>query len=229
MALSALASATVLLVRLYHGDDLHTHDAQAARLEAQTILQAAGMKVDAILCAAGPQPGRCGQPVAPTELVVRMRAAGAVPESGPISMGFAALGDGSLGVPTLATVFVDRVAAVARAAGGDPRQLLGRAVAHEIGHLLLNKTAHSTHGLMRAVWSAAEVRRNLPTDWRFQAREARTMRRAFEARSSSAAGPRDERGPDRLAYAQPGRSAHEAPVTFEWAASDSNRLFRPVR
>jgi hypothetical protein len=63
----------------------------------------------------------------------------------------------------LATIYVERVRWLARSARADVETLLGRTIAHELGHLLLATNAHGSHGLMRAVWSAAEVRGD--RDW----------------------------------------------------------------
>jgi hypothetical protein len=37
-------------------------------------------------------------------------------------------------------------------------QILGHAIAHEIGHLLLNQQVHSAHGIMRGEWGFADFR-----------------------------------------------------------------------
>jgi hypothetical protein len=37
-------------------------------------------------------------------------------------------------------------------------QILGHAIAHEIGHLLLNQQVHSAHGIMRGEWSLEDFR-----------------------------------------------------------------------
>jgi hypothetical protein len=54
--------------------------------------------------------------------------------------------------------------------------LLGRAIAHEIGHLLLGSAEHPRLGLMRALWSHDELRGRKPAHWGFSAREAAQMR-----------------------------------------------------
>jgi hypothetical protein len=66
---------------------------------------------------------------------------------------------------TLATVFVDRIRMAALRTRLDPARLLGRAMAHEIGHLLLGTTGHSRAGLMRARWSDLDLRRDAAADW----------------------------------------------------------------
>jgi hypothetical protein len=37
-------------------------------------------------------------------------------------------------------------------------QILGHAIAHEVGHLLLNQQVHSAYGIMRGAWSFADFR-----------------------------------------------------------------------
>ena len=51
----------------------------------------------------------------------------------------------------LATVFFSRVEQVTK--GGPVAPVLGNAVAHELGHLLLGQDAHTPDGIMRAYWS----------------------------------------------------------------------------
>jgi len=67
----------------------------------------------------------------------------------------------------MATVFHDQVEAVARRTGVARSELLGRALAHEVGHLLLGVRGHSRTGIMRAVWTDDELTRDRPDDWVF--------------------------------------------------------------
>jgi hypothetical protein len=67
----------------------------------------------------------------------------------------------------MATIFHEQVRSVARRSGVDNAELLGRALAHEIGHLLLRARAHSPSGLMRGVWSLEELTQNRREDWLF--------------------------------------------------------------
>lgn len=87
-----------------------------------------------------------------------------------------ALIDPQSGAGTLATVYVDRVEWIAKQTGTDPRALLGRAIAHELGHLLMPASGHSTRGLMRAIWSGAELRSGRARDWVFEPREVAAIR-----------------------------------------------------
>jgi hypothetical protein len=80
---------------------------------------------------------------------------------------------------TLATVFADRVRALAAALPVEEGTLLGRAITHEVGHLLLGTLEHSETGLMRGAWNTAVRRRS---DWFFSSSEAARMRAGLEAR-----------------------------------------------
>lgn len=83
--------------------------------------------------------------------------------------------DTAAGAAVLATVYVDRVSRVAAAADVDPAALLGYAIAHEIGHLLMASTDHSESGLMRSVWRAAELRAGRAADWAFTEADIATI------------------------------------------------------
>jgi hypothetical protein len=73
-------------------------------------------------------------------------------------------------------VFVNRAVTQAGRVGCDLQLLLGRAVAHEIGHLLLEDASHSTDGLMRANWSDESLQLSQPADWQFNSTQATAMR-----------------------------------------------------
>ena len=84
------------------------------------------------------------------------------------------------GIGRLATVYPDRVARLAEWAGVNSSVLLGRVIAHEVGHLLLGTTDHSPNGLMRARWSKLHLahQRSIRS-WGFSLEEAAAMRRAL--------------------------------------------------
>jgi hypothetical protein len=77
----------------------------------------------------------------------------------------------------LATVFVDRVESIAARAEIDAVLLLGRAMAHELGHLLLGTNAHSPSGLMRAHWTPADLRHHASADWTLTREDAAAISR----------------------------------------------------
>lgn len=77
----------------------------------------------------------------------------------------------------LATIYVERVERMAALSAADTASLLGRAIAHELGHLLLATTAHSSRGLMRAQWTSKEIRGNEAVDWVLTKSDAAEIRK----------------------------------------------------
>jgi hypothetical protein len=86
----------------------------------------------------------------------------------------------------LITIDVLRVRAIAGGASVDMSSVLGRAIAHEIGHLLLGTALHPATGLMRGHWSHDELRGATPAYWGFSPREAAQMRRGLASRTPAA-------------------------------------------
>jgi hypothetical protein len=174
--------ALSLVVRIYDNVGVTNGDRDAALAVAHAILKNAGIEVTW----RGAQTGRDGQEGQEgqegrdgQELIVRIVAAPA--GSRPDSLGFSFVDTGS-GSGTLATIFLDRVHALSARAGADSGQLLGRAMAHELGHLLLGTTHHADRGLMRGVWSTIDLQKGQPLDWMLSAEEGARMRRALAVR-----------------------------------------------
>jgi hypothetical protein len=94
-----------------------------------------------------------------------------------------ALIDSQLRAGVLATVFLDRTRRLARDLGIDSRVLLGRAIAHELSHLLLGSSTHGS-GLMREVWSHGELLDSRPDDWVLDPGDAAAIRSRLAIRSS---------------------------------------------
>lgn len=81
----------------------------------------------------------------------RSEALGEDVNAGPFTMGFTPCA-GATTIPcTIAYLFFDRIEEMARSLSIPAGRLLGLAIAHEIGHMLLPRPSHSTHGIMRPV------------------------------------------------------------------------------
>jgi hypothetical protein len=179
-------AAASLTVRTYNNYGVRVDDLRAARMHVDGILQEAGIGLSWLDCwyrdkEPAEAPPQCREPLGANELTLRLQAPSPRSTKGYVSMGFS-LVNGE-GVPFLATVFVDLVASISAGAAVDFRLLLGRAIAHEIGHLLLDSARHADHGLMRAAWSRADLQRNRAADWAFRDTEIATMQRAAMSRS----------------------------------------------
>jgi hypothetical protein len=178
-----------LMVRGYTAGSIRSADWQAAVGEARAILGDAGIDVDWIECSGSnaTQAERCAQPLRVNEVAVRL-VRSKTPHDHIAPLGESLL-DPSRQSGTLATIYLDRVEWLARSAGVRANTVLARAIAHELGHLLLGTTAHNREGLMRSTWTSAELRRGLPRDWRFTASDitgilAGLIRRTQQRRSS---------------------------------------------
>ena len=181
MGWQAVGLAATIFIRSYNNFGLPVADLAVAREHAQAILQEAGLSIVWEDCWAGErQPistsARCQEPVG-GDIVLRLQKTNGTDRSKFVSMGFSLVGTAGA-APFLATVYVDRVESVARGAGTDARRLLGLAMAHEIGHVLLNSNTHAASGLMRADWSRNELRRKDAAAWHFLDSEAAHVRSA---------------------------------------------------
>jgi hypothetical protein len=172
---ASLVAHVPLAVRTYDAAGVPPRALDQARATATVALAAAGIRPIWHPCHAG----LCISRPKRDEISIRIVKATGLSEPG--SLGFSAI-DGVAHAGTLATVYFDRVEALASDTGVDRGELLGRVVAHEIGHLLLGTSDHASIGLMRAKWTNEEIRRRVPLDWRFSAQESAEMQRRFALR-----------------------------------------------
>jgi hypothetical protein len=157
-------------VRVYSSTKLAAIIQRASLDVAKATFAAASVEIVWKICALVP----CDTSLSPTELVVRLVE---LPDrAGDHHLGDALI-DPQKGTGVLATVYVNRTLQLARALEIDHRQLLGRAIAHEIGHLLLATNTHATSGLMRGLWSHDELQRARRDDWVLQPLDAAAILR----------------------------------------------------
>jgi hypothetical protein len=168
-----------IVVRTYDSVGVAPADMDRARASVGAILASIGIEPIWPPC----HETICTGPVKPHEVMVRIVRSG--PQSVEGSLGYSVV-DVSRHTGSLATIYDDRVHALAEQAGVDPGLLLGRVMAHEIGHILLGTSSHARSGLMRAVWASGELRRDLKSDWVFSGREAADLRRRLVARTGPA-------------------------------------------
>ena len=167
-------AAERLVVRTYNNAGVTAAEMTRARGVASVILEGARLQAVWRDCASA-----CDDAPGPRELIVRIVAA---PQGIVANSLGCALVDLQDGAGTLATIYSDRINMVASRTGVDAGTLLGRAVAHEIGHLLLGTARHSASGLMRAFWSDRELERGMTADWTFSPDEVEGIVRSFAAR-----------------------------------------------
>jgi hypothetical protein len=167
-----------ITVRIYDNTLVDDRARGAAMSRARRVLDSAGLasqfhdcssnvRSSAKVCAASPAPG---------DLIIRMvqAPAGSQPQKRHV-LGFATI-DAETQRGTMATVFTDRVGALSRLARVPLETVLGRTIAHEIGHLLLGTNEHGTTGLMRETWTLEELANPGRQHWSFTAAELARLR-----------------------------------------------------
>ena len=178
---------TRVVIRTYDPGMLQPADRESALAAAMRIIEAAGLSAEWLSCDGAfvrAQEDRCASPLGANELAVRFVRLPPPPDSGRhVALGYS-LVDTQVRLGSLATIYVDRVESLAAACGLDLPTLLGRAVAHEIGHLLIGTNGHAPTGLMRAVWSRNLLQRNRTSDWLFTSSDGRTMRNGLRERTA---------------------------------------------
>lgn len=177
-----------LIVRVYNTAALPRREVMAAERVAEKIFHRARIRLRWRECrtARGPSAAAddlCADPLQPREVMARLAVIGGAVPSGSV-FGYA-LVDGDAQMGTLATIFADRVMAAAARLHVHRTTLLGRTLAHELGHLLLG-SSHAGRGLMRAWWTDADVQRARGSDWQFSDREATHLNAALAVRSGGA-------------------------------------------
>ena len=149
-----------------------------AQSEAAHIFKSAGISLEWIECRV---PGNsagvaCTEPLlVGRDLMLRLVDRAPVPGERVVALGESMLDREQRG-GVLMTIDLFPVRAVAEKTATAVSTLLGRAIAHEIGHLLLGSAEHPRLGLMRALWSQEELRGLKPAHWGFSSREGAQMR-----------------------------------------------------
>jgi len=220
------APAQHIQVRVYDAGMMPAADQTVALRAAAGVLAAAGIDTTWMHCGLDAAAG-CNAPLAVGELSVRfVRLPGTPSASGQLQLGYS-LVDTSAHEGRLATIFVDRVEWLSRQAGAESPVVLGFAVAHEIGHLLLGTNAHGSSGIMRALWSRSELQHANAKDWIFSRDEGVRMRASLERRKGLRFTERDATGctsarggdPDASAGCRPAASA----AAFRGVAAGGDR------
>jgi hypothetical protein len=173
-----------IVVRAYDTFGVSIGSIEKAQSTVNAILEGAGINADWRNCRTPNPPMSkskdvCAEVLRTRELVVRIVAAPRTVRDRE-ALGYSHV-DPQLRRGTLATVFADRIRAFAGELHLQEGQLLGRAIAHELGHLMLGSLDHSDVGLMRGYWST----RGHAADWIFSPVEGARMRSAVAARGDT--------------------------------------------
>lgn len=150
----ASAQGPALQVQVYDYAGLKPKALHEFVYRTQEILVHTGLSVEVVACQEDASACR-GEVGSPAQVAVRVLAGEAKSMKNvrrpPLGQSFADASGGGL-----ASVFLSRVQDAADEAGVPWTIVLSYAAAHEIGHLLLGKDAHTPAGLMRANWDRSD-------------------------------------------------------------------------
>ena len=180
--MSSLGPALALFLRIYDTTGVTAVEHAHAETAAMAALHSADIDLTWQWCAGGPASRGavpCVAPASAEVLTIRI----VHPSQTGVALGEAYVDTGRAR-GSLATVFIDRVHALADAAGIDRGTLLGRVAAHEVGHLLAGDDRHAASGLMRARWTADALQRNSDRAWTFSPGQARQLQRRLRERAA---------------------------------------------
>jgi hypothetical protein len=182
-----------MIVRVYNVAALPPEDIDGAGTVVDKIFHRAGIRVQWRVCPAVRDrtpvaENPCMEQLQPGEVIARLVAGGT--DRAARVFGYALIDEGTQ-ASTMATIFVDRISAVAARLSIGHAPLVGRTLAHELGHLLLATNSHAPHGLMRGLWPDTLMRSETGHEWTFSNREAQQMKLGLRLRTAGARGPRE--------------------------------------
>jgi hypothetical protein len=186
-AVLAASGPRLVIVRTYNTYGVSTNDVRSAARTLSLLLASVGIETRWRNCRIvgrppAPDVDPCTDPLAPHELIVRLVAVGAAARGGETTVLGDAFIDPLLQRGSLATVYADRVDDLSRALRVDRGVMIGRAVTHEVAHLLLGSRLHSTIGVMRDTWPVRASRMDRGDEWRFTPEEGLELRSKLDAR-----------------------------------------------
>ena len=147
---------------------------EGAEREADRILRMAGLRAVWLECPVGPftpgSQGHCDK--APEAINLRLRVLGA-----PLTNKFQDTVFGFTVHPVLASVYYEYATRRAKSDDADFEApiVLGCAIAHELGHLLLGTNSHSDAGIMQPCWESNQFRQLMTGNLIFTTEQSKLM------------------------------------------------------
>lgn len=179
-------SAGRLAVLAYDYTALPPDILHAAENRASAIFRPTGIELSWLNCSPG---GESGHPICPESPLAPRVAVNLVhrledysPWVSRSALGFSVMG-GRGENSAISYVSPDRVKVLSGATNSSEGEVLGLAIAHEIGHLLLERDGHTLRGLMRASWGTKDLQEAAALG--FTPRQAKLLRTALAERFRS--------------------------------------------
>jgi hypothetical protein len=180
-------------IRVYNLAKVSRKTLLDAENEASRIFRKAGVEITWSNCSLSranqENASICQEPFSPTDFVLKILLLSEVRKAERLGLARESLGStspcrqGQQGCA--ARLYLFRVERVATQAGISQSLLLGHAIAHELGHQLLGLNAHSTAGLMLAMWRQKQLRQAAKGNLVFTAQEAEAIRHSVLTRATN--------------------------------------------
>lgn len=165
-----------MIVQVYNWTAMPLQVLAAAEKEAARLFRAAGVTALWVNCRVSFGEAQadpiCVAPCPPSRIAVRI-----IPEL-PADRANRSLGVALSEGGIYATIFYPRVAEYAELRIATASQILGHAMAHEVGHLLLDAVTHARFGLMRGKWNFEDLRSIAMGDLCFSPQQSAVIQRA---------------------------------------------------
>jgi hypothetical protein len=188
-SVAELISQPPLIVNVYNGINLSSSDLKDAERTAERIFLYAGVQVTWMTGALAADSDPHKPMVQPSAAVLRLRiwtrAVAGKKAMGHETLGFCLSRDNGEVV-----VLADAIQKRAAFGPTDFTDLLGLAMAHELGHVLLRSMSHSAAGIMQARWTEKCLREDERGFLRFSAGEAALMRKEVRRLGGSIQAPK---------------------------------------
>jgi hypothetical protein len=145
----------VLIVQVYNWASVAPQILTGAEGDATRIFRATGVVVSWLNCPLSIPEAEanpiCIEPCPPSRFAVRINS------EMPVNLAKTSLAVALSESGIYATIYYPRVDEYTKAGSATHSQILGHAMAHEMGHLLLGPVPHARFGIMRGEWTAEDL------------------------------------------------------------------------
>jgi hypothetical protein len=184
----AQSKRTLIGVRLYNDARVPEEQERAAEDVAARVLRRAGIEAEWSDCTVIGGMGRsdsppCAASLRATDLVVYFvdRLEAHFPWVNQNALGYSIIPD-THEPASMAYVSYPRIQKLSASTSASAEDLLGLAVAHEIGHLLFGSNQHANQGIMRAKWRLRDLEAKAWDEFQFTQNQGKQLRVGVEAR-----------------------------------------------
>ena len=180
------ANSSPVTVSIHNDAGIPSRILLQAETEASRVFQHASLEIRWLNCplpAAGPvDPAQCEAADFPLHL--QLRIAKHSLNLNEFTMGVSYLSADGTGC--YADLFYDRAERLHEISGVSRASILGHAIAHELGHLLLGTNSHSPAGIMRARWQPTDLASASKGALLFSTVESQAMKNKLDSRHTQA-------------------------------------------